>query len=247
MAKYASMCKETTTTTGTGTLSLGGAVSGFRTILSPSNISSGNYVQYFLKDANGTGWERGFGVITSGTPDTLSRVKILESSASDAAITLSAGTHTVGIAPTPQLITGQLGAYYSHNTTQTITTGTINTLLNFNTTPTQHYDTDTLRSGSRLVMPAWADVAEVHFDYDQSAPATGSPTLIYFIVDYADNFHTRIFDCSFDGQYLDGGAAYSQIIRRSDATNPQMEIQVKANASGQTITVGGSIRMDIIA
>ena len=83
--------KETTTTTGTGTLTLAGAVAQFQSF---SGIGNGNTTFYTLVDANGTGWEVGIGTYTSaGT--TLARTTILESSNANAAITLSAGTHTV--------------------------------------------------------------------------------------------------------------------------------------------------------
>jgi hypothetical protein len=83
--------KETTTTTGTGTLSLDGAVSGFRTFLSA--FGNGNSCYYTIID--GTAWEMGMGVVSSGSPSTLTRAVILDSSASGAALTLGAGTKSV--------------------------------------------------------------------------------------------------------------------------------------------------------
>lgn len=90
---FADRVKETTTTTGTGTLNLAGAVAGFRTFV--AGIATGNTCYYALIDANGTDWEVGLGTVTDATPDTLSRTTILASSNAGAAITLSAGTHTV--------------------------------------------------------------------------------------------------------------------------------------------------------
>lgn len=83
--------KETTTTTGTGTVNLAGAVSGFRTFVSA--FGSGQLVYYVL--IQGTAWEIGLGTITSGSPDTLARTKIYDSSAGGAALTLATGTTTV--------------------------------------------------------------------------------------------------------------------------------------------------------
>lgn len=83
--------KETTTTTGTGTITLAGAVSGFQAF---SVIGDGNTTKYCILDANGTGWETGIGTYTAaGT--TLARTTVLASSNSGSAITLSSGTHTV--------------------------------------------------------------------------------------------------------------------------------------------------------
>jgi len=80
--------QETTTTTGTGTVTLSGAVTGFQTF---SVIGDGNTTYYAI--TSGNDWEVGIGTYTaSGT--TLSRDTILESSNSGSAITLS-GTSNV--------------------------------------------------------------------------------------------------------------------------------------------------------
>ena len=50
--------KETTTTTGTGTVTLAGAVTGYQAF---SAIGDGNTTHYVIEDANGTGWEVGIG------------------------------------------------------------------------------------------------------------------------------------------------------------------------------------------
>ena len=85
--------KETTTTTGTGTINLAGAISGFQTFV--AGAGDGNTTYYAIEDANGTGWEVGLGTITDASPDTLARTTILASSNSGSAITLTSGTHTV--------------------------------------------------------------------------------------------------------------------------------------------------------
>lgn len=81
--------QETTTTTGTGTITLAGAVSGFQSF---SVIGDGNTTFYSI--VGGTQWELGIGTYTSsGT--TLSRDTILESSNSGSAVDLVAGTKSV--------------------------------------------------------------------------------------------------------------------------------------------------------
>jgi len=80
--------QETTTTTGTGTVTLAGAVTGFQTFAA---IGDGNTCYYAI--TSGNDWEVGLGTYTaSGT--TLSRDTILESSNSGSAINLS-GTSNV--------------------------------------------------------------------------------------------------------------------------------------------------------
>lgn len=80
--------KETTTTTGTGTVTLAGASTGFQSFAA---IGNGNTTYYAI--TSGNDYEVGLGTYTaSGT--TLSRATILESSNSGSAITLS-GTSDV--------------------------------------------------------------------------------------------------------------------------------------------------------
>ena len=84
--------KETTTTTGTGTISLAGASSGFQTFVAA--IGSGNTTYYAVTDANGTAWEVGIGTVNDASPDTLARTTVLSSS-TGSKISLSSGTHVV--------------------------------------------------------------------------------------------------------------------------------------------------------
>ena len=85
--------KETSTTTGTGTLSLAGAVSGFQTFV--AGIGNSNVTYYAIVNDSGTEFEIGIGTVTDASPDTLSRTTILESSNSDSAVNFSSGTKTV--------------------------------------------------------------------------------------------------------------------------------------------------------
>jgi len=81
--------KETSTTTGTGTYTLAGAVSGFETF---GSIGNGNTTYYAC--TLGANFEVGIGTYTSsGT--TLARTTILQSSNSDSAVNWGAGTKTL--------------------------------------------------------------------------------------------------------------------------------------------------------
>ena len=81
--------KETTTTTGTGTYTLAGAVTGFESF---SAIGNANTTYYCCTD--GTDFEVGIGTYTaSGT--TLARTTILQSSNSDAAVNWTSGTRDI--------------------------------------------------------------------------------------------------------------------------------------------------------
>ena len=81
--------QETSTTTGTGTFTLAGAVSGFQSF---SVIGDGNTTYYAI--VGGAEFEVGLGTYTlSGT--TLARTTILESSNGGTAVNFSAGTKNV--------------------------------------------------------------------------------------------------------------------------------------------------------
>jgi hypothetical protein len=82
--------KETTTTTGTGTVTLAGAVTGFQSFTSA--FSTGEEVSYVIED--GTNWEIGSGIFTtSGT--TLSRDVVQASSNAGALVNFGAGSKNV--------------------------------------------------------------------------------------------------------------------------------------------------------
>jgi hypothetical protein len=82
---------ETSTTVGTGTFTLAGAVTGFQSF---SAIGNGNTTYYTIVLQGGSEWEVGLGTYTSsGT--TLSRDTVLSSSAGGSKVSFSAGTKNV--------------------------------------------------------------------------------------------------------------------------------------------------------
>src|SRR6056300_112906 len=81
--------KETSTTTGTGTFTLAGAVLGFETF--STAIGNTNTTYYSIVNENGE-FEVGLGTVGAGT---LARTTILSSSNSDSAVNFSAGTKDV--------------------------------------------------------------------------------------------------------------------------------------------------------
>ena len=81
MPKLADWVKETVSgTPGTGTITLGGAVTGFCRF--QDNFTTGDKVYYSIEDGNNR--EEGYGTLTTGSPWTLARTTILR--------TISAGT-----------------------------------------------------------------------------------------------------------------------------------------------------------
>ena len=111
--------KETSTTTGTGTITLDGASAGFQSF---SVIGDGNSTYYTIAD--GTNWEVGIGTYTSsGT--TLSRDTVLESSNSGNLVDWSAGSKDVFVTYPAERsvmavgggVTSDTGAVYINKTT----------------------------------------------------------------------------------------------------------------------------------
>jgi hypothetical protein len=82
--------KETSTTTGTGTFTLAGAVTGFETF--SSAIGNTNTTYYAIVNTTNSEFEVGLGTVGAGT---LARTTIISSSNSDSAVDFAAGTKNV--------------------------------------------------------------------------------------------------------------------------------------------------------
>jgi hypothetical protein len=87
--------KETTSTTGTGAISLGGAVANFQAF--SAVLSDADTTYYAIIDVTNSDYEIGLGTYSSGG-NTLARTTILESSNGGSAVSFGAGTKNVFIA-----------------------------------------------------------------------------------------------------------------------------------------------------
>jgi hypothetical protein len=87
--------KETTSTTGTGAISLGGAVANFQAF--SAVLSDADTTYYAIIDVTNSDYEVGLGTYSSGG-NTLARTTILESSNGGSAVSFGAGTKNVFIA-----------------------------------------------------------------------------------------------------------------------------------------------------
>jgi len=85
--------KQTTTTTGTGTIDLTGTETGFETFV--AGIGDGVQTYYAIVHDGTADFEVGTGTVTDAGTDTLSRQSVISSSNSDALVNFGAGSKTV--------------------------------------------------------------------------------------------------------------------------------------------------------
>ena len=83
--------KETSSTTGTGSFTLGGASTGFQSF--DSAIGNANTTYYVIENTSAGEWETGLGTFTS--PSTLARTTVTSSSNSGSPVNFSSGSKTV--------------------------------------------------------------------------------------------------------------------------------------------------------
>jgi hypothetical protein len=84
--------KETTTTTGTGAVSLAGAVTGFEAF--SAGVGNSNTTYYTIAHQTANEWEVGLGTLDGDSSD-LTRTTVISSSNSDSAVDFAAGTKDV--------------------------------------------------------------------------------------------------------------------------------------------------------
>ena len=77
--------KESSTTSGTGTINLAGVVTGFEGFV--AGIGDTNTTYYAIFEQGTSNWEVGVGTVTDAATDTLSRTTVISSSNSDSLVT----------------------------------------------------------------------------------------------------------------------------------------------------------------
>ena len=86
--------RETSTSQGTGSINLAGAVTGFRTFV--DGIGNSNTTYYAIFEEGTNLFETGIGTVTDAAPDTLARDTVLSNSSGNTSkITFSGGTLSV--------------------------------------------------------------------------------------------------------------------------------------------------------
>ena len=90
---------ETTTTTGTGTVNLAGAQTGYNAFRDEADDGATVYYLIVNDPSSPTAWEYGLGTLTYGTPNTLSRDTVIASSNSGSKITIASGPAYTVLSP----------------------------------------------------------------------------------------------------------------------------------------------------
>jgi len=112
--------RETSSTTGTGTITLAGAVSGYQSFAA---VGNGNTTYYCIANQAASEWEVGIGTYTSsGT--TLARTTVVASSNAGSAVSFSAGTKDVFVTyPAGYTVNTQTGTATTTATANALNTG----------------------------------------------------------------------------------------------------------------------------
>ena len=191
--------KETATTTGTGAVTLGGAVTGFESF--SSALANSDTTYYAISHRNADEWEVGLGTYNAGV---LTRTTILESSNSDSAVSFTAGTKDVFITlPADKAV--YLDANDALSTGNIVTTGYIRGPASFTIDPAAHGDdTGTLIVAGNLqvdgttttVNSANLSVADLNITVAQGAANAGAANGAGLTVDGANATFT--YDSSND-------------------------------------------------
>ena len=166
--------KETSTTTGTGTLTLAGAVTGFETF--SSAIGNTNTTYYAIVNTTNAEFEVGLGTVGAGT---LARTTIISSSNSDSAVDFSAGTKNVFVTlPASKSVINDasgnvtLGADLSVGDDLTVLGGVIDFKSN---------------SGSPAALRMYCEVSNAHYQTLEPQPHSAAATNTLRLPDSGDS------------------------------------------------------------
>lgn len=136
--KVIDRCKETTSTTGTGSLTLTGAVTGFVAMAdATAGLTSNGDTSWFCAE-NCAEWELFLGTRTSST--VLARTTVLASSNAGAAVSFTVAPTVFSVVPAAALVAGKAPAFHATlSADQTSITAATFTKVNLNT---EEFDTN---------------------------------------------------------------------------------------------------------
>lgn len=205
MVKFADRVKVTTSTSGSGTVTLGSAQSGYQTF-ADGGISDGDEVRYVIEHSNGTDWEIGTGVYThSGT--TLTRV--LSSSSTGSLLSLS-GNSTVFISPSADDLTLSGAAHnftaFTATAGQTTFSVTYNVgnILCFLNGAKLDSSAFTASNGTSVVLTSGATVGDIFEVVEYGGAAAGTFSSTSFTATAGQTAFTGSFQTAKSSVFLNG-------------------------------------------
>lgn len=162
--------KETTTTTGTGNITLGGAVTNYRSF--SSVVSSGATCNYVIENTTAAEWECGIGTM-SGT-STLVRTTVTASSNNNSAVNFSSGTKNIWIDATANYLNSLSASVGGYNLVVDPGSGTIT----FDVTTGKIQELTLTRAGTQLALSN--DQIGQTYEIILKQDATGGRTVSWF-------------------------------------------------------------------
>ncbi|MFD1627643.1 SPRY domain-containing protein [Azospirillum griseum] len=174
--------KQTTTSTGTGTVALTGMVQGFQTFAQA--FPSGTQVYYCIAD--GTDWEVGIGTFTVGSPGSLSRDTVLDSSNAKSVVNWAVGTKDVFVTlPAAAVVGGLFASVAAKAADYTVSASDARTLIECTTSLTLSLTAATSLGGGFTFGVRNGGVGSVTIDPSGSETVNGALTITLAPGDWA--------------------------------------------------------------
>ena len=207
--------KESSATTGTGTFTLGGAVSGFETFA--AGIGGDNTTYYCIFETGTNNFEVGFGTL-NGSASTLARTNIISSSNSDAAVNFAGATEVFCTVPGAKISLPKPEEYGSSSAPKIITVkvGTKTTAHPYSGQGSSSaYFLDGLESPA-LRLSGTDSSYKYYYRFDQSDSTNSShPLRFYLEADKSTAYTTGVTTNGTAGS----SGAYTQIAVDSETPN----------------------------
>ena len=218
--------KETTTTTGTGTITLAGAVTNFETFT--ANLSNSDTTYYVIVDSTNNAFEVGLGTFTSsGT--TLARTTIIASSNSNSAVNFGAGTKEVFITiPASKMVVKDASNAVDVPSLKIDSTAVTSSATELNILSGKSFvDEDNMASNSATGIPS-----------QQSVKAYVDSQVTAQDLDVASDSGTIDIDLDSESLTIAGGTGLS-----SSASSTTVTVAVDAAQTGITSVVNSSLEL----